>query len=124
MENQLVGTIVLTVNGREFDCASVSPEHQAGRKLVATMNRRGVASKQARLTQSHSLSVDVFIDETGDFDWSTVEDARLTIESLDGGFRTTYTGVGVTQVGDKFGEGSEATRSLQAYATDKNVEGV
>jgi hypothetical protein len=124
MEDQLVGTIVLTVNGQEFDCASVTPDRQTGRKLVSTMNSKARAHKQARTTKSITLAIDVYIAELGDFDWDSVENARLTIESIDGGHRTTYTGVAVTQVSEKYGEGSEATRSLQAYATDIIIEGL
>lgn len=124
MDNQLVGTIVLTVNGQEFDCASVSPDVQAGRKLVSAMNSKGRANKQTRTTSSTSLSFDVYIPETGDFDWASIEDARLTVESIDGGHRTTYTGVGVTSVGEKYTDGSEAMRSIQAYAMDKVEESV
>lgn len=124
MDNQLVGAIVLTVNGREFDCASVTPEHQVGRKLVSTMNSKRRANKQVRLTASISLSFDVYIPETGDFDWASIEDANLTIESVDGGHRTTYTGVGVISVGEKFTDGSEAMRSITGYATDKVEESI
>lgn len=124
MDNQLVGTIVLTVNGREFDCASVTPDIQAGRKLVSTMNRKGRANKQTRTTKTANLAFDVYIPETGDFDWESVEDATLTVESIDGGYRTTYTGVGVVSVGEKFAVDSEAMRSIQAYTTDKFNESI
>jgi hypothetical protein len=118
-QDQAVGTIVLTVNGREFDCASVSPSKQAGRKPVSTMNSQGRVRKWARTTRSIALDVEVYVDEDDRYDWAGVEDAQITIESINGGKRTTYLGVYVTEVGEQYGDGEVAKRSIKCFALDE-----
>jgi hypothetical protein len=118
MAEELVGAIVLVVNGDDVDCASVNVSNAAGRKLVSTMNRSGRANKSAKTTKSTTLSVEVYVPEEGDLDWASISDATLTVESFDGQKRTTYTGCGVTTVGEKYTDGSEAMRSLEIFAKD------
>lgn len=120
--NELVGTIVLTVNGREFDCSSISPKIQAGRKAVATMNREGRVRKKTKTVKSIALSLEVFVDEIDDFDWESVEDARIVVESIDGGKRTTYLDCSVTDVSESYKTDGEATRSLEMFALNKIEE--
>lgn len=119
----VVGTIVLTVDGREFDCSSVSPKFTTGKKSVPTMNRKGRTQKKTKTTSSITLSVEVIIPETGDIDWANIEDGRITVESLDGGHRTTYTGCEATDVSESYKLDGEATRSIEMFAMDKIVEG-
>lgn len=119
----VVGTIVLTVDGREFDCASVSPKFTTGKKSVATMNRQGRTRKKTKTTSSITLSVEVIIPETGDIAWENIEDGRITVESLDGGHRTTYTGCEATDVSESYKLDGEATRSIEMFALDKISEG-
>lgn len=119
----VVGTIVLTVDGREFDCASVSPKFVTGRKPVATMNRKGKTQKKTKTTSSITLSLEVIIPETGDIAWENIEDGRITVESLDGGHRTTYTGCEATDVSESYKLDGEAMRSIEMFAMDKIVEG-
>ncbi|WP_413190183.1 hypothetical protein [Psychrobacter sp. AT9] len=122
-ESDVVGTIVLTVDGREFDCASVSPKFTTGKKPVATMNRQGRTRKKTKTTSSITLSVEVIIPETGDIAWENIEDGRITVESLDGGHRTTYTGCEATDVSESYKLDGEATRSIEMFALDKISEG-
>ncbi|PAT63082.1 hypothetical protein [Psychrobacter sp. JB193] len=122
-EADVVGTIVLTVDGREFDCASVSPKLVTGKKPVATMNRQGRTRKKTKTTSSITLSVEVIIPESGDIDWANIEDGRITIESLDGGHRTTYTGCEATDVSESYKLDGEAMRSIEMFALDKIGEG-
>lgn len=119
----VVGTIVLTVDGREFDCASVSPKFMTGKKPVATMNRKGKTQKKTKTTSSITLSLEVIIPENGDIDWAGIEDGRITVESLDGGHRTTYTGCEATDVSESYKLDGEAMRSIEMFAMDKIVEG-
>lgn len=119
----VVGTIVLTVDGREFDCASVSPKFVTGRKPVATMNRKGKTQKKTKTTSSITLSLEVIIPETGDIAWENIEDGRITVESLDGGHRTTYTGCEATDVSESYKLDGEAMRSIEMFAMDKIIEG-
>jgi len=122
MGTEVVGTIVLYVNGQEVDCTSCTPKITAGRKPVSTMNSNGRVQRECKTTSSIALSVEVVIPETGDLAWDTISGATITIQSLDGTNRTTYTGVGVTTVGDTFTDGGEAKRSLEMYALDKIKE--
>ena len=122
-EADVVGTIVLTVDGREFDCASVSPKEVTGKKSVATMNRQGRTRKKTKTTSSITLSLEVIIPESGDIEWRNIEDGRITIESLDGGHRTTYIGCEATDVSESYKLDGEATRSIEMFALDKISEG-
>ncbi|WP_201594797.1 hypothetical protein [Psychrobacter fulvigenes] len=119
----VVGTIVLTVDGVEYDCTSASPKFMTGKKPVATMNRQGRTRKKTKTTSSITLSVEVIIPETGDINWGAIEDGRVTIESLDGGHRTTYTGCEATDVSESYKLDGEAVRSIEMFALDKIEEG-
>jgi hypothetical protein len=122
-EADVVGTIVLTVDGREFDCASVSPKFVTGKKAVATMNRQGRTRKKTKTTSSITLSLEVIIPESGDIDWANIEDGRITVESLDGGHRATYTGCESTDVSESYKLDGEAMRSIEMFALDHITEG-
>jgi len=119
----VVGTIVLTVDGVEYDCVSASPKTVTGKKPVATMNRQGRTRKKTKTTSSITLSVEVVIPENGDIDWGGIEDGRITIESLDGGHRTTYTSCEATDVSESYKLDGEAVRSIEMFAMDKIIEG-
>lgn len=120
--NDLVGTIVLYVNGREFDCSSVSPKEQTGHKAVPSMNKEGRVRKKTKTIKSISLSAEVFVDENDDFDWASVEDARIVVESIDGGKRTTYVDCTVTDVSESYKLDGEAARSIEMFALNKIEE--
>ena len=122
MSTEVVGTIVLTVDGVEYDCASASPKTVTGKKPVPTMNREGRTRKKTKTTSSITLSVDVIIPETGDIDWAGIEDGRVTIESLDGGHRTTYTGCEATDVSESYKLDGEAMRTIEMFALNKIIE--
>ncbi len=117
-DEEIVGSIVLSVNGRDVDCASFSPKHEAGRKLVPSMNRTGRARLSTKTTKSTMMSVEVFIFENDDIDWGSIGDGTITIEAYEGSKRETYTGCGVTNVSEQYGDGSEAKRSLEMFAKD------
>ncbi|MBK0062383.1 MULTISPECIES: hypothetical protein [unclassified Acinetobacter] len=122
MDDEFVGTIVLYVNGDEIDCASVNPTEQAGRKLVSTMNSKGRANKSARTTKSGAIQIEAYIPEEGALDWASISGATLVIESLDGSYRETYSGVGVITVGKKYQNESEATQSLDCFYKSYVIE--
>ena len=118
MADELVGTIVLYVNGREVDCRAVNPTEVTGRKLVATMNSKGRANKSAKTTASGSLTIEAFIESAGGIDWADISDARLTATSADGAYRETWTGVGVSNIGKQFSVDNEAVQSLECFYKD------
>lgn len=118
MADELVGTIVLYVNGQEVDCRAVNPTETTGHKLVATMNGKGRANKSAKTTASGSLTIEAFIESAGGIDWASIADARVTATSMDGAYRETWTGVGVTTVGKQFSVDNEAVQSLECFYKD------
>lgn len=121
-DDELVGTIILYVNDQEIDVSSVSPSEQAGRKLVATMNSKGRANKSAHTTASGGLQIEAYIPKEGRIDWASISGATLIAESIDGGYREVWSGVGVITVGKKFGVDSEATQSLDCFYKDYVTE--
>lgn len=121
-DDELVGAIILYVNGQEIDVASVNPTEQAGRKLVSTMNSRGRANKSSQTTASGALQIEAFIPKTGGIDWAKISGATLIAEALDGGYREVWTGVGVVTVGKKFAVEGEATQSLDCFYKDYTTE--
>lgn len=120
--NQLVGAIVMYVDGQEYDCNSINVKSATGRKPVPTMNSEGRVRKKTKTISSTTLSVEVFIDEENDKNWDKVEDARIVVESIDGGKRTTYLECSVTDVSDSYKVEGEAVRSLEMFALNKIEE--
>lgn len=98
---ELVGAIILYSNGKEIDCSSVDPVETVGNKLVPTMNSSGRSNKSAKTIASGAIEIGVFISDEGDEEnWSEIEDATITAQSLSGGHRKTWTGVNVETIGD------------------------
>lgn len=120
-DDNVVGTIVLTVDGNEYDCVSASPKMTTGRKLVQVMNRKQ-RNKKTKTNRSITLSVEVVIPETGDILWEDIEDGLITIESQDGGHRVSYTGCEATEVSESYKVDGETVRSIEMFAIDKVVE--
>lgn len=122
-DDELVGTIVLYVDGQEIDCASVSTNLQGLRKVVKTMNSKGHANKSASTTSDGSIQIDAFIPKKGAVDWAKISGATLIIESQDdGSYREVYSGVGVITVGKKFSVDGEATQSLDCFYKNYVIE--
>ncbi|RXS92973.1 hypothetical protein [Acinetobacter junii] len=121
-DDELVGTVVLYVNGQEIDCASVSSSEQAGRKIVPTMNSKGRANKSAHTTKSGTLQIDAYIPKEGAIDWASISGATVIAEAIDGGYREVWSGVGVVTVGKRFNLDGEATQSLECFYKDYVTE--
>lgn len=121
MSTDQVGTIVLYVNGTEFDCTGAQVKRNAGRKPVSSMNSDGEVRLQAAVTKSTALTLDVLIPEHGDINWESVNNATVTIESLDGTYRTTYPNCGVTDYSDAYQDGGEAKRTVTVYSLGKPI---
>lgn len=118
-DDELVGAIVLYVDGQEIDCSAVNPTEEGMRKLVPTMNSKGRANKSASLTASGKIQVEAFIPKKGSVDWANISNATIIIESQDdGSYRETYSGVGVISVGNQFKIGEEAVQSLECFYKD------
>jgi hypothetical protein len=90
MGTEVVGTVSTELSGTEFDCTSINPKVDSGRKLVPTMNSTGKARKTTKTVKSIMLSLEVTIEDGKDIDWDSVDDATVTMNSLGGGMRKTY----------------------------------
>ncbi len=120
---EYAGAIVLEVDGKEVEVASVDATRSNLRKLVKTMNRTGRAKGFSRGMEEIALNVSVVIPLTGDIDWARIQGAKLTLYPIaDGGQRQSYLDCFTTQVGDKYSVDNEARRDLQMHALRVVVE--
>ncbi len=125
MAEQAVGSIILGVNGEEYDCASCEVQHSTGRKPVPTMNREQKIKYVSAGIKTWTLSVAVVIpDGKDDIDWDAITDARISIESVTGNHRTTYIDCSTTEVSDSYSVEGETRRNLSLFALDKIKEDI
>lgn len=114
-----------TVDGSEYDCASVTVNAQHSWKPVNTMNRDMRVRKKARSNKSWTLSVSVVIPDGADtISWSDLSDARITIESAEGGFRETYIDCSATDSSASYTVDGETRRDVNMFAMDYVEESV
>jgi hypothetical protein len=123
MADTYVGLIVLELNGAEYEVVSLSTTENTNRKVVKTMNSTGRPKGSAKGVADYSLTVNVAIPKSGEPDWSTILDAKITTYPQDGGGkRESWTGVHLVSVGSTFNVDNEATRELQLGALDHYFE--
>src|SRR3569623_1317754 len=111
------GTIVLEINGAEYEDVSYAP-------TVQTMNSKKRARGTACGTKDISLKLEVAIPLDGsEPDWDNMKGATLTAYPAcgTGGKREVYTGCTTEEVGSTYGIGKEAARSITMHALDKQV---
>ena len=117
MAEVAVGAIVLIVDSNEYDCVSCEAQKGTGRKPIATMNRKRVNKYRTQGVKSYNLSISVVIPNGKDtIDWDNIEDARITVENPEGGFRETYLDCSSTEVSDSFSVEGETRRNLSMFA--------
>ncbi|MBK0063969.1 MULTISPECIES: hypothetical protein [unclassified Acinetobacter] len=116
MAEDSVGYIILTVDGQEYDCSSINPKKNSGKRPVPTMNSTGEVKYKSRGIKTYSLSISVVIPDGKDLNWLEVEDARLSIESETGNFRETYIDFNVQDVSDSYEVNGETRRTLEGFA--------
>lgn len=118
------GTIVMEVNGVEYEVSSVEPTTKTGKKTVLTMNSQKRALGTACGVTEHSLKVEACIPMDGsEPDWQNMEGATITIYPAcgQGGKREIYIGCTTEEVGGKYEVNKEAVRSITMHALDKQV---
>ena len=119
MAEYSVGTIVLSVDGQEYDCSKFGAKKSTGVKPLPTMKRLRKVKFVSKGIVSHELTASVVIPEGRDaVDWMTVEEARISVESPEGGFRETYIDCYVTEVSDAYDVNGETTRDLSLLCLD------
>ncbi|MDS7693796.1 hypothetical protein N7562_06290 [Acinetobacter soli] len=117
MAEKAVGYIVLSINGEEYDCSTVNPTKNTGKRPIPTMNRTGEIRYTANGIKTYAVSVAVVVPDSKDtLDWMGVEDARLSIESESGNFRETYIDFNVQEISDAYEVNGETRRNLQGFA--------
>lgn len=118
------GTIVMEVNGVEYEVVSVDPSVKTGNKTVQTMNSKKRALGSACGIKELSLNIEAAIPMDGsEPDWINMKGATITIYPAcgTGGKREIYTGCTVEEVGSKYGVGKEAARTIQMHALDLKI---
>jgi len=116
------GAIVLEVDGREVEVASLSATERTGTKPVKTMNRRGRIGGFARGIQEFELRLAVAIPLSGDLNWSAVEGAKITEYPVGDGKRISYLDCYTTEVGEEYSVDNEARRDVSMFAARKVEE--
>lgn len=119
MAEDAVSTIVMSVDGLEYDCARFTPTKTNGKKRIATMNRKLKAKYKSNGIQLYDITCSVVIPDGKDsVSWLDVEDARISIESPTGGFRETYIDCNVVTVTETYDVNGETLRDLTMFAMD------
>lgn len=119
MSEEAVGTIVMSVDGLEYDCAKFNSTKSNGKKRILTMNRRLKAKYKSDGVKVYDITCSVVIPDGKDsVDWDNLEDARISIESPSGGFRETYTDCNVVSASDSYDVNGETMRDLNMFAMD------
>lgn len=118
MASQDVGTIILSVDGQDYDCTKFTSKKTTGWKPKPTMNRTGKVRYVTKGVSSYELTASVVIPNGKDRDWMAVEGARISIESESGDFRESYIDCYVQDVSDSYAVEGETTRDLTLFALD------
>ena len=119
MAEEAVGSIVLIVNGQEYDCASCEVQKGTGRRPIPTMNREQRTKYRTSGTKTYTLNAAVVIPDSKDnIDWDNIVDARISIESPSGNHRTTYIDCTTTEVSESYSVEGETRRNLNMFALD------
>jgi len=115
-----VNSVTLDVDGKKItNFKKFTDKEREYNKEVRLMGKTGFMS----ITPRPGCNVDYVLASSGDeIDWSTVRDARLTVE-LSNGKRWTYTGVCVLKIGEAtFDEENEVVRTIDLGASGRVEE--
>lgn len=120
---EYAGAIIMEINGREFEVASLTAEAKGNKKLVKTMNRQRRANGFAKTIPEYSLQVSLPIPLSGEPDWLEQDDMKITIYPVSpGGKRITYQGCFVTDMSEKYEVDNEAMRDLTLQSINRIEE--
>ncbi|EFL52027.1 conserved hypothetical protein [Solidesulfovibrio fructosivorans JJ]] len=120
---EYLGAVVLEIDGREYEVIEFDEQHDAGRKVVKTMNRTGRALGYHQGVKTWELTVTTAVPKDDALDWSSVEGAKLTIYPVtDGGKRESYQDCAVISVGGKYTVDNEARLDIKLLALNKVEE--
>ena len=119
---EYVGSVVMEIDGKEYEVVDLSVDHQTGKKIVKTMNRKGRALGFHRGVETFELSATVAIPKEDKMDWNGLEGGKITIEPLGGGQRESYTDCVVASAGTKYSVENEARIDLKILALGHTEE--
>ena len=119
---EYVGAVIFEANGVEYDAVSLDEDVKGDKKLVLTMNRKRNTEGRGRLVQQYTLKVTLPIPTEDEPDWLEMDDVKITIQSVEGGDRTTYQGCFVTDMSGKYKVDGEAVRELTLGALNRIIE--
>lgn len=117
------GTIVLTVNGVEYEVKSIKPNTKTGNQLVKTMNSKKRSLGTSGGTKEIMLDIEVYIPLDGsEPDWDNMRGATIVCYPADaGGKREIYISCTTEEVGSTYSVGESAMRSIKMHALDKET---
>lgn len=119
MSEEVVGSIVMSYNGLEYDCAKFTASITTGTKPVATMNREQRIKYVATGVRTFELTVSVVIPDGKDsVKWLDIKDGRISVESPSGNFRETFIDCHTTSVSATYDLNGETLRDLTMFCLD------
>lgn len=120
---EYVGSVVMEIDGKEYEVVDLSVDHQTGKKIVKTMNRTGRALGFHRGVETFELSVTAAIPKDDAKDWNGLEGGKITVYPLgEGGQRESYTDCVVASAGTKYSVENEARIDLKILALGHTEE--
>lgn len=117
------GTIVLTVNGVEYEIKSIKPNVKTGNKIVPTMNSQKRSLGTSSGTKEIMLDIEAYIPLDGsEPDWENIRAATIVCYPADaGGKREIYISCTTEEVGSTYSVGDSAMRSIKMHALNKET---
>lgn len=120
---EVVGAIVMEVDGQEVEIVDFNVTKNTGTKPVKTMNRKRRVKSFSRGIATFDIKATVVVPLTGDLDWINIEGSKITISPVaEGGQRKSYTDVYCSEVGEQYTIDNEARRDLTLFAGDEVIE--
>lgn len=120
---EFVGAVSMEVDSKEIEIAKISIKTVTGRRAVKTMNRSMRIKGFSRGITTYDLSVSAVIPLKGmPIDWANIERAKISIQSVGGGKRTTYQDCFTVDVGESYQVEGEAMIDLSMVAASKVIE--
>ena len=119
---EYVGAVIVEFNSVEYEAISVDEDVKGDKKLVKTMNRERRAKGRCLMIPEFTLKVTLPVPVEGEPDWLAFDDGKVTIQSIEGGTRTTYQGCFVTDLSGKYKVEGEAVRDLTISALNRIFE--
>jgi hypothetical protein len=121
--SEVLGIIVMTVNGQDVEIELLDVTKKTGRKLVKTMNKSHRAKSFVKGIEEIDLKITAVIPATGDIDWGALEGVKITVNPTTAGAKSTsYYDCFTIDVGKKYTVDGEAKQDLSMGALREVTE--